>query len=145
MSASPARQKAGAFPKRASKREAGILKNFAKQSQTVLYSFAADGGAVGTFAFGVKLPSGAVITNVYSDEQTNATSGGAATLQLMAGATALTDAEAFSAFAAAQSRALASSASAIKISADSELKLAVAGAALTAGKIRFAVEYYVSE
>lgn len=145
MSASPARAKAGNFPKRANKREAGILANFAKQIQTCIYDFSADGGAVGTFSFGAKLPANAVITNVYSDEQTNITSAGAPTIQLFAGATALTDAELKAAFAGAQSRALASSASAIKLSADSELKMTLAVATLTAGKVRFAVEYYISK
>lgn len=144
MALSPARQKAGNFPKRASKREAGIL-SFAKQVQTVLYSFAADGGAVGTYSFGVKLPANAVITGIFSDEQANLT-GATAELQLLAGATALTDAAvATSAYAGTQSRALASSASAIKLSADSELKMAITVAAITAGKVRFAVEYYISK
>lgn len=145
MTTARQRQKAGNFPQRAGKREAGLFANFVKQSQTVLYDFSLDGGAVSTLSFGVKLPANAVITNVYSDEQTNLTSGGAATLQLKAGSTNLTDAEAYTAYAGTQSRALASSATAIKLSADSALSLAIAGAALTAGKVRFAVEYYISK
>ncbi len=126
-------------------REAAVLR-FSKQVAIVEYRFSSDGGAVGSFLFGTKLPANAVITDVYSDEVAAVTSGGAATLQLKAGSTNLTDAEAYTAYVGVEKRALASSATAIKpsASANSELSLAIAGAAVTAGTVRFAVEFYIS-
>lgn len=125
-----------------SKRDEAVLNAGGIRCESVLLDYSQDGGAVGTFSFGRLLPAGAVITNIFSDEITALTSGGSATLQLKAGSTNLTDALAFdTGFSGTQSQALASSATAIKLSAESELKLAVATAALTAGKVRFFVEY----
>jgi hypothetical protein len=113
-----------------------------KQIQTVLWDRSVDGGAVGTYSFGVSLPAGAVVTNIYSDEQTAVT--GADEIQLKAGSTDLSDVIDFTATSGANSRALASSATAIKLSSASELKMAVTTNAATAGKIRWCVEFYVS-
>lgn len=142
---SPSRTAPGKYPRKMNKREAGVLGKFAKQVATVLYNFSNDGGAVGTVSFGAQLPANAVVTAIYSDEQTNITSGGSATLQLKAGSTNLSDAIAIASFAGNKSHALASSATAIKVTSASELKLAIATAALTAGKVRLAVEFYISE
>ena len=142
------RQDAGTLATgKCNKREAAVLK-FSKQLAVVEYNFTYDGGAIGTYSLGVQLPAGAVVTDVYSDELTTLTSGGSATLQLQAGSTNLTGAVAFdTGFTGVEKQALASSATSIKPSAStkSELKLAIATAALTAGKVRFAVEFYVSE
>ena len=125
-----------------SRRDEAVLNSGGVRVESVLYDFSEDGGAVGSVSFGRKLPAGAVVVNVYSDEITALTSGGAATVQLQAGATDLTDAIAFdSGFAGTEAQALASSAEAIKISAAAELKIAIATAALTAGKVRFFVKY----
>lgn len=127
---------------RASSRDEAVLNEGGNRCFSVQYDFAEDGGATGTVSFGRKIPAGAIVTNVYSDEISALTSGGSATLQLKAGSTALTGATAFdTGFAAANELALASSATAIKIAADSELNLAIAGAALTAGNVRFYVEF----
>lgn len=125
-----------------SRRDQAVLDAGGVRTDSVLYDFSSDGGAIGNVDFGRILPAGAIITAVYSDEITALTSGGAATVQLQAGAIDLTDAIAFdTGFAGSESQALASSATAIKISADSELKIDIATAALTAGKLRFYVEY----
>lgn len=125
-----------------SARDGAVLNENGNRVVSVRYSFASDGGAVATYTFGRKLPAGAIVTNIYSDEIAVLTSGGSATLQLKAGSQNLTPAIAFdTGFASAQSQALASSATAIKVTAESDVSLAVAGAALTAGEVRFYVEY----
>jgi len=126
---------------RGSSRDEAVLNEGGCRSFSVRYNFLADGGAVATYEFGRKLPAGAIVTEVFSDEITAVTSGGAATLQLLSGAQALTDAEAYTAYVGTEERALASSAEAIKISAESELSLAIAGAAVTAGQVRFFVRF----
>lgn len=146
MTTGKARQVSTGYPKLINKREARVLEYGASQiEQELLYDFDEDGGATGDVEFGVNLPAGAIVTSVYADEQTTLTSGGSATLQLVAGSTDLTDAEAFdTGFTGADELALASSATAIKLSAVSALKLTIGTAALTAGKVRFCVQYYVS-
>lgn len=125
-----------------SKRDEAVLNAGGNRMESVLFDFSQDGGSVATYSFGRLLPAGSIVTNIYSDEITALTSGGSATVQLKAGSTNLTDALAFdTGFAGTQSQALASSATAIKVSAESELKMAIATAALTAGKLRFLVEY----
>ena len=126
-----------------SKRDEAVLNAGGLRVESVMYDFSNDAGAVGTLSFGRMLPEGAVVTRVFSDEQTALTSGGSATLTLKAGSTSLTGAIAFDTgfTATVESQALASSATAIKLSALSELKLTIGTAALTAGKVRFFVEY----
>jgi hypothetical protein len=110
------------------------------------YDFSVSGGAVGDITLASSaIPAGAVITRVFHEELTNVTSGGSATVTLKAGATALTDAVAIATFSGVKSEALASSATAIKVSAASDLKITIATAALTAGKVRFYVEYMISQ
>ena len=122
-------------------REEKVLESAAR-SDSCLYDFSLDAGAVGDVDFGRSLPAGAIVTKIYSDEQTALTSGGSATVTLKAGSTALTDALAFdSGFTGRDELALASSAEAIKISAASELKISIGTAALTAGKVRFFIQY----
>ena len=125
-----------------SRRDQAVLDAGGVRCDSVLYDFSEDGGAVGDVSFGRKLPAGAIVTKVFSDEQTALTSGGAATVQLKSGSVSLTDALAFdSGFAGVEEQALASSAEAIKLSAEGELKISIATAALTAGKVRFFVQY----
>ena len=139
------RTPSSAYFKRMNKREASVLEQSAVQSQSCVWDYSQDGGATGTYSFGAMLPANSVITAVYADEQSNVTSGGAATLKLQAGSTDLTGAVAYTAFAGVTAPALAGSAAAIKLSADSELKMALAAAAATAGKIKFTVFYYSSK
>ena len=128
-----------------SKREQAVLDEGGIRCDSFVYDFDQDGGAVGTISFRRLLPAGAVVTRVFSDEITTLTSGGSATLQVQAGSTDLTDAIAFdTGFAGTENQALASSAEAIKISSESELRMSIATAAVTAGKVRFYVEYLVA-
>ncbi len=132
--------------RRINKREASVLAAAAKQVMKVEYDFAIDGGAQGSIDFAASLPDSSVVTNIYSDELTALTSGGAATVQLKAGATDLTDAIAFdTGFSGVQSQALASSATAIKVDSEDTLALEIATADLTAGKVILAIEFYTSD
>lgn len=137
---------------RVNKREAAVL-TFAKQVASVIYDFSIDGGAVGTLSFNTALPANAVITAIYADVQTAATSGGSATYALVAGSTTIVAATAFDSATVginatgvlALTINVSSPFDAAKLTASSELKLTIAGAALTAGKVRFACEFYISK
>lgn len=143
MSAAPMRTQAGLLTGyRTGKREAAVLE-FAKQTQTVLWDFSTDGGAVGTYSFSAALPANAVVTAVFADEQTAVT--GATDIKVQAASTDLTASVDFTASSGPRSMALASSATAIKLSAASELKMVISTAAATAGKLRFAVDFYISK
>ena len=125
---------------RTNKREAAVLQ-FAKQLSAVTYDFSVDGGAVGTYLFGQSLPAGAIVTNVWTDEVTAFT--GATSITLKAGSTALTGALNLTASTGVNSQALASSATAIKVSSASELQIAIATNAATAGHVHFYVEWMI--
>ncbi len=129
------------------KREEAVLDS-AQRVDAVLVDLAHDSGAVGTLALGRKLPVGAIVTAVTLDIITAATSAGSATFQVLAGAVALTGAIAFDdatngidVVLAKKVSALAASATAIKLPLGGELKLAIAGAALTAGKVRCYIHF----
>lgn len=122
-----------------SRRDQAVLDAGGIRCESVLYDFAEDGGAVGTVSFGRRLPAGAIVVRVFSDEITAVT--GANDVDLKAGSTDLITAVDLTADAGLQSRALAGSADAIKISAESELQLDINTNPATAGKVRFFVEY----
>lgn len=128
---------------RSNKREAAILAKLAKQVAVCTYDYSLDGGAVGDISFRTQLPANAVVTAIYTDEVTAVTA--ATSITLKAGSTSLTAALDFTASSGVNSRALAGSATAIKLSSASELKITIASVAATAGKVRFAVEFYISE
>lgn len=125
-----------------SRRDEAVNDAAGSRTESVLWDFSVDGGAVGTFSFTRTLPANAVITGIVLHEITNVTSGGSATLTVMAGSTALSGAIAVAAVATGTT-ALASSATAIPLAAVSELKLAVAVAAITAGKLRMFINYLI--
>jgi hypothetical protein len=120
-------------------RDEAVLNAGGSRCESVLWDYSSDGGAVGTISFGRLLPSGAVVTNVFTDEQTAVAA--ATSITLKAGSTALTGALDLTASSGTNSQTLASSATAIKLSADSELNIAIATTAATAGKVRFFVRY----
>ena len=125
---------------RTNKREAAVLQ-FAKQLSAVTYDYSKDGGAVGTYLFGQSLPAGAIVTNVWSDEETAVT--GATSITLKAGSTALTGALDLTASSGVNGITLAGSVTGIKLSSASELNIAIATAAATAGKVTFYVEWMI--
>lgn len=127
---------------RSNAREAAVLE-FSKQVMSATWDFSADGGAVGSYLFGVSLPAGAIATDVWSEELTAVT--GATSITLKADSTALTGAIDFTGDAGIQKRTLAGSAAGIKVSSASELQIAIATNPATAGVIRFYVEYMISK
>jgi hypothetical protein len=123
-------------------REEAVLNDSGMRCESVLFDFDEDGGAVGTLLCGKQLPAGAIIFDIFTDEITALTSGGSATFQLLAGATALSAALAFdTGFNGLDDQALAGAVEAIKLSAAAELQFAIGTAALTAGKVRFFVQF----
>lgn len=147
--------KAPLASQRTNKREAKVLEGGAMQIAQCLYDFSRDGGAVGSYAMRTKLPANAVVVSVYADVQTAATSGGSATYALTAGATSLAAATAYdsatSGINAVGVQSLPTAASSpfeaqkCSTTAASELSMAIAGAALTAGKVRFTIKYFISK
>lgn len=112
----------------------------------LLYDFSVSGGATADYNLTdidgntYATEEACVVTKIIALEQSALTSGGSATVQLKAGSTNLSDAEAFdTGFTGADSLALASSATAIAVATGQTLKITVAGAALTAGKVIFYV------
>ena len=120
-------------------REEGVL-NSARRSESVLYDFAEDGGAVGTITFGRVIPAGAIIKSITLDIQTAVTDAGSGTTVVKAGATILTAATDITALSGIAIIALTDT-DGIKVSVASELKITLAVAAITAGKVRFFVDY----
>lgn len=122
---------------RVNKREAAVLQ-FAKQLSACTWDFSVDGGAVGTISFGQSLPANAIVTNVWTDEETAVT--GATSVTLNAGATALTGALDMTGDSGIKARSLAV-ADAVKVTSSSELNIAIATNPATAGKVTFYVEW----
>jgi hypothetical protein len=114
------------------------------QAEVVQYSFAADGGAVGYVSLGSRIPNNSLVYDIIVRRETACTSGGAATIQMYAGTTELTDAIAFDAPGATYSFARntkmkTSSVEPVLVSAAGELKFRIQTAALTAGKLQIVV------
>lgn len=132
----PAGKLAVGFP---SKRDEAVLNCSGNRTESVLWDFSRDGGAVSTISFGRLLPAGAIVTSLLTDEQTAVLT--ATSITLRAGSTALSGAIDFTAASGIQAPALAGSAAGIKLAADSELNIVIASLAATAGKVRFYVTY----
>ena len=125
-------------------------------SKEYLYDFSVDGGAVGAIDLSAKagykkLPEGAIVKSVHAKVVTACTSGGSATLSWGTNA----DKDGYSGSAKAVAALTANAAfSGEKDSADllpscvatdkGEFEVEIAVAALTAGKVYFAVEYYLA-
>lgn len=124
------------------KRDEAVLNAGGIRCESCTWDYSVDGGAVGTISFGRLLPAGALVTKVYTDEQTAVTA--ATSITLKAGSTALTAALDLTASSGVQSPALAGSAAGIKIATASELNIAIATTAATAGKVKFYVQYLLA-
>jgi hypothetical protein len=122
-----------------SSRDEAVLNAGGCRSESVLWDYALDGGAVGDISFGRSLPAGAIVVRVVTDELAAVT--GATSITLKAGATSLTGALDLTGSSGTNGQALASSATAIKVASSSELLITIATNAATAGKVRFYVEY----
>lgn len=124
----------------------GQLIDRTKKVVSATYDFSVSGGAVGDITLlTTAIPASAIITNVWHSELTNVTTSASGTITLKAGSTALTDAIAAATFSGTKSEALASSATAIKVTSEASLVATIATGALTAGKVRFFVEYMVDQ
>lgn len=117
------------------------------------YSFAVQGGAIGTISLKdgdgqvLKLPANALIKNVVIDVITSPTSGGSATIAVTAVSSG--DLKAATAVASFTGKLQGIPdnvvANMIKLSSEKTISIAIATAALTAGKFNVLVEYVVSE
>lgn len=118
-----------------------------------IYDFSVNGGAVGSTVILLPqdnlLPDNAIITNVYVDVLTTCTSGGSATvgLRLNSGTDALgaTAVASLTAGAIIAGTPDGTAANMVKLTADRNITVVIATAALTAGKFAVFVEYVVSE
>jgi len=121
------------------------------QHQEFFYDFAVSGGAVGTIdlsalANKAGLPVGAIIKSVHYNVETAMTSGGAATVSI-GDAAASARYLALTAYNNAAFNANAPAAAAIGVPVEvtaaniGQFSLSIAVAALTAGQVRFFVEY----
>ena len=99
-----------------------------------IYDFSIHGGAVGTIQMPLVVPDNSIITECMVDVLTDPTSGGSATIAL--GLDTTTDLLAATAIASVTGIVAAKAqAAAFKLTADRNLQLTIATAALTAGKL----------
>lgn len=122
-----------------SSRDEAILNASGRRVASMQYSFASDGGAVGTYSSGRIIPAGAIVTGLHTDEISAIT--GNTSMTIRAGSVALSAALDETATAGIQAPALAGSVAGIKLAVDSELNVVFAGTAVTAGQIRVYVSY----
>lgn len=139
---SPLRTEAGPLVYgKVNKREAAVLE-FAKQVQACTWDYAVDGGAVGDIGFGVKLPAGAIVTNIWADRKAAVVA--ATDLKLYAGPSAtgtqLSAAVDLTSGLPQRPVTLAASLPA-KLTASAELTLKITTTPATAGKVTFFVEF----
>lgn len=129
----------------------GLSGNYAQRIAVATYDFAVKGGAQGAISLGVVIPDKAIVTKSFFHVKTAFTSGGSATVALGTGeaandiktATAFDDA----AYAVGNIGAGISDgavANMKKMTADRTIKLTIATADLTAGKVIIFVEYVQS-
>lgn len=142
MATAKLRERAGKLSsRRTNKREQAVLNEGGIRCDSVLYDFSEDGGAVGTVSFGRKLPAGAVITRCWStEEETVAEAAPTATVQFKAGSTDIT-----AALNAVDGNPVEEHPVTLsKLAEASELQMEIGAQALTAGKIRWYVEYLIA-
>jgi len=115
-----------------------------KKEVICVYDFAVDTGAIGTYVL-CKLPDNTIITNVLLDVITAFTSiGGTGTIALMANTAndllSAIDADTLSAIHAGIP--VGTAATSVKLTADRDITLSIATAAMTAGKVAIHIEYF---
>ena len=139
MSLNKPREKRGILTGGPSKRDEAVLDSGAVRMDSVVYDFSVEGGAVGTINLVRHLPENAMVIGLLTEELTAVT--GATDIVILAGAVALSGSLDLTADAGIQSRALAGAVAGIKLSASSELNIAIATNPATAGKVRIYVRY----
>lgn len=109
-------------------------------SAAIMYDFATNGGAIGTIELPLTIPDNAVIIGAYVDVLTPPTSAGSATVAL--GLNTNTDVLAATAIASVTGVVVAKAqAAAFKLTAERKLKVTIATAALTAGKMAICLHW----
>lgn len=116
-----------------------VLANLSNSATVKATYDVAISGTVGAKPLNVKIPAGAIITDMWTDAETVLASSGSATLAISAGATALKTATAFD--DATLVGLDKQTVTLVKLSVESELTVTVAAAALTAGKVNIFVKY----
>lgn len=131
------------------KSQLGTVLREAHSQAVCNYNFAVSGGAISTITLkNCDLPINAVVDNFYVEVVTGLTSGGSATIAL--GYNTTTDmkaATAYTSFASGWVQGVPTGAVAnmVKLTAARSLKLTIATAALTAGKLVAVTQYYISQ
>lgn len=110
-----------------------------KKVAKVTYDFSVVGGAESTIALEGYLPANVLVTGVWIREVTNVT-GASATIKLVCGSTDITAALTGTNIVTGAAT-LISSATAVYVSTAGQLKVTIATAAVTAGKLEYFVEY----
>lgn len=112
----------------------------------VTYDFALHGGAIGDILLDLTLPKGAVIMNGIVDVVTPLASGGSATVAIAMGSQSIKGATAIASYTGRTALTVdGTGPNSVKLTADRQLKLTIATAALTAGKLNIFVTYDISE
>lgn len=127
----------------------GLVAHRGKGCLKVVWDFAVQGGAIGTLKLlddvgnAAILPNKTIITGVYCDFSTACTSGGSATIGLVANSAndLLTATAVASCTGLVAGTPVSTAATAVKLTADRQISLVIAVAALTNGKAQFIVEY----
>lgn len=111
------------------------------------YDFAVHGGAIGTINLDLKLPDNAIIYGGMFDVLTDPTSGGSATVAL--GLNTTTDLKGATAIASITGLValvpVMTAGTAVKLTAERQLKVTIATAALTAGKFNVFLYYLLGD
>ena len=120
-------------------RDEAVLNAGGIRCASVLYDFSRDGGAIGDISFQRLLPEGCIAVKATLDIQT-AVVGATSTVTLKAGSTTLSAATDLTALSGIAPLAL-TDVDGVKVAVSSELKISIAVAAITAGKVRIFVQY----
>lgn len=116
--------------------------------QEYVYDFAVQGGAIGSLNLvGNKLPVGAVVQSASIVVETAFTSGGSATVSLgdLASATKYMAATAVASLTDQSLQTVTGVPNQVSVANEAQVTLAIAVAALTAGKLRVSLEYYMAD
>lgn len=116
-----------------------VMDGLSTALDSVTYDFAVFGGTIGTIALPLAFPKNSIITRIWTDPLTDLASAGAATVALEVGSQVLRAAAAYTVYNTNPVEHPASLP--IKISTSGKLEWVIAGADLTAGKVKVYVEW----
>lgn len=112
-----------------------------------IWDFSVQGGAVASFDTGIHLPNKAIVTQVYTDTITAVTTSASGTLSLDANTAGdLKAALAAASYSGIQAGVpVGTAATMVKLTAARTITASIATGALTAGKVKFFLQYVISE